>query len=133
MIRQILAGFLLLAFVNVLMGCTVTSTHKVMQQEAQEYYGSISQIVLLDGTAITCKPVGAHFRAERSRIRGRSLNHQPVHVLLANLKECRITPPKTIALTGEDTALVAEVVLHNGLLVTFREPGARCPPTTRGA
>ena len=125
MARQMFAGFVLVAFVNFLMGCSSTSVEKIPPQGAQGSTETIADLVLVDGTMIKCRPRSMKFYPSRPGIRGKLVTNQVVFVPLESLRQCRISPPKSIAVSDIDTAHIVEVVLGSYLLVSFQEPGAR--------
>ena len=125
MFRQILTGLVLLAFVNFIMGCRVTTLEKIPGQEGQQIKEKVTGLVLLDGSTVTFNETGGSFSPIRDSIRGRSADGKPVAVSSGRALQCRISPPKTIGIADLDSAHIAELVLRSNLLVTFQEPGGR--------
>lgn len=129
MLRQILCSFILLAFVNFLMGCT--SIERVPPQEAQRDGQKIIELVLLDGGLIQFGEYGARFRPMEGVIVGTTADGSPMSVPLGELQECRISPPRSISIENVGNAGIREIVFRNGRLVRFQEPGARYDSTTQ--
>ncbi len=125
MVRQIVTGFILLAFVNFMMGCGVTELQKVPGQEAQRIKQKVVEIVLLDGSTVTFNKNGGTFYPYRDGVRGKSTDGKSVFVSSGDSLQCRMSPPKIIALADLDSTYIAEMVLRSNLLVTFQKPGGR--------
>lgn len=122
MIRQILCGFTLLAFVNLLMGCT--SVEKVPVQEAERAAEKITELVLIEGDLVQFNKDGAIFLPSQEGVLGSRMDGNPEFIPLSGLRECRISPPQSVSVENLGNARIAEVVLKSRLLVGFQPPGA---------
>lgn len=129
MIRQILCGVTLLAFVNFLMGCT--SVEKVPVQEAQVEGQKIDAVVLLEGDLIQFDSNGGTYRPAHPAISFSPKADITTFVSLDRFREYRISPPKSVSLDSLGTAGIREVVLRSGFVASFQDPGARYDSTVR--
>jgi hypothetical protein len=124
MARQVLSGIVLLAFVNFLMGCSVTSSDKVPGDSAVQSSEKVFELVLTDGRMIDCRQDGARYRDATTGLYGALPGQHPRFMPLNEEATFRIAPPRILNREELDTAHIAEVVLTNSALAEFMDPGA---------
>ncbi len=125
--RTMVAGITLLTFVNLLMGCTVTSITEVPGANAGTIAPTekIKSLVKLDGTLVQFDDRGGSFGlVPREAIRGTTRTGESVAIPSSDVWLVRISPPVSLSATELDTAHIMEVVLNNNSLVRFEKPGA---------
>jgi hypothetical protein len=125
MTRQIAVGVVLIAFVNFLMGCSVTNAERVPGDALVQTAEKVVELVLVDGRTIDCRTQGARYREARTGLQGAFRGQQPRFLPVAPDYAFRLTPPRLLGAEELDTAHIAEVVLANRLLVEFESPGGR--------
>lgn len=133
MVHKVITGLTLLAFVNSLMGCIVSSVDRVSGEETVKISPTekITELVMLDGSTVNFDERGGKFSAlPREVIRGRTVSGDSVSMPLSDAWQCRTSPPDTISRANLDTSHIFEVVLDQNSLVMFQPPGGTYDPTT---
>jgi hypothetical protein len=127
MLRQMLTSLVLLAFVNLLMGCSISSTEQVAGPavSAIQPEEKVTQLVLVDGTVVNFDSKGGIFHGgAQDGIKGKSTDGNDVFVPLNFMWLCRTGQPISLPLAALDTAHIAEVVLADNSFVMFDPPTA---------
>ncbi len=126
MARKIIVGVLLLTLVNFFMGCVISQTDKVPGVATAGLSPSdyIAAVVLTDGSTITFDNRGGkHSSDPIPMILGTSPSGDSIRAPLSDVRQCRVSPPVSIAAADLDTMPIAELVLKDRTFVPFKAPG----------
>lgn len=125
MVRQIVSLIVLIAYLNLIMGCRTTKSEKILKEELHGAREQIEQVVLSSGEAITFDANSGRYYSKGPTIEGVSEEGRPLTVDLAAIRELRTRRVPAVPLEEIKEQKIVEVVLKNRIVHKLDEAGAR--------
>lgn len=121
MIKEIFISFVLIAFFNYIIGCSVTKTEKVTNNFSKEI---ISDVVLTNFSQIKFDDNGGKYESAPAKIVGYSNKGEKFEVDLDNIKEIRVSNPPSIKNEELNNKRITEIIANDYTLYEFGPKGA---------
>jgi len=127
--RSVLCSFVLLAFVNYLMGCSISTEQQIAKEEVSFAEDKVTHVVLSDGEAVAFDSNGARLFLSTT-ISGRTEEGEEKVVLVDTVSQFRTSRVPSVPFEEIGSQKIIEVVNVHGRLIQFDRSGGTYDPAT---
>ena len=121
--KQILISFLIVAFFNYIIGCSVTKTERISPENLSFSKEIIEEAVLNNLDVIRFDENGGYYAKPDNKIVGKLEDGKKIEFPVDRIKEFRTSRVEPIKLEDLSNQKIKEVHLKNNMLVTFDADG----------
>ncbi len=115
--RQILISFLIVAFLNYIIGCSITKTERIVPDKLSLSEEVITGVVLLNLDIIKFDKNGGKFTKPPDTIVGKLKDGKQIEIPTDQIKEFRISTVEPVKLEDLKNQRIKEILFKNGVLV----------------
>ena len=111
--KKVIITSLIIAFLNYLIGCHITSSEKADIQDLSLADETVTEVVLLNGDVLLFGEQGGSYLMRESILLGNDIMGQQLIIPLESIQELRLTIPPSAQLSEIGDTKIIELVTDN--------------------